>query len=563
MLWKTEIRMRNDPTLWMNVTTSSKWNRSPVGIVRVEQEIRRHLRKILGDRLQPIVLDEGRFICEGPTSVIGNAEIGDFWPEPSFGSSLDLFGPIKSRAPIRSAFPPAKCIEPRFAHGDILITMGLDWDYPDLLNEIRRCANRYGLVVISCCYDLIPILFPQFCVGDVASWFKQYLIDMTWLSDGILCISENTRRDYLNLASSIGLPARRTEVIKLGSSLPVQTQGQPLSKDVDKVLNGRYFLFVSTIERRKNHEILYRAYHLIRQDHPSANLPKLVFVGMEGWGVADLMSDIRLDPLTKDDIVILPHVSDAELLRLYAECEVFLYPSLYEGWGLPIAEALQLGRPVLASDVGSIPEVGGDLVRYVDPWSPRVWADELLKISNGEADLDSWSKRIRRRFVAYNWSSAAETLIGLAHELVQTKDSTLVLDPGYDLSTPHGVHYGAKIIYHGSQGIVCHGPYIALSSGRHEVCVQIDWIEPAAGVLQIKAAHKLGESSLAKKKIRTASLRLGRNEIVLPVDVPDSIDDFEVICVVDCATDVKLSIDKIWIRRLGVVGSASQRISAA
>lgn len=538
----------NPPTFWMNVTTSANWHRSPVGIVRVEQEIRRELRAMLGERFRPIVLKGGKFTSEHASSW-QTGQAGDFWPEPSYGSSADLFDPLK---PVRSTpgSPPKRTTDPQFAYRDVLITMGLDWEYPDLHPEIRRCAQSYNLTVIACCYDLIPVLFPQYCVGDVASWFKQYIIDMTWSADGILCISENTQRDYLELARGIGLPDRRTKVIKLGSSLPAQSGTADVSKDVEQVLQSRFFLFVSTIERRKNHEVLYRAYHLIREQHPDVELPKLVFVGMEGWGVTDLMSDIRLDPLIKADIVILPHVSDAELLRLYRQCEAFLYPSLYEGWGLPVAEALQLGRPVLASRVGSIPEVGGDLVRYLDPWSPREWAEELFKIANGETDLESWSTQIASTFTPYEWSSAAKTLVALADELRAAKSPTLVLEPGYDLSTVNGIHYADKIIYEGRQGIVCHGPYIELARGRYDVAIEITWIEGARGVLRFKARHRHGEANLATKEIRSDALSAGVNSIVLAVDISNQIDDFEIVCEVECLGEVKVSVDKVEIKRV-------------
>ena len=332
---------------------------------------------MLQGRLRAIVYRDGKFVPEAVGVSSMSTDVDDFWPEPSYGSSTDPFDPIQ---PAASADESARFLggsgKPKFGYGDVLITMGLDWDYPGLHDEIKRVAKAYNLTVIVCCYDLIPVLYPQYCVSDVASWFKNYLIDMTWSADGVVCISDNTRRDYLALVNQLGLPSRRVEVIKLGGSLPPQTGGAPISKEVRDVLDERFFLFVSTIERRKNHEVLYRAYHLIRKENPDVELPRLVFVGMEGWGVAELMGDIRLDPLTKGDIVILPHVSDSELSLLYAQCEAFLYPSLYEGWGLPISEALQFGRPVFSSNTGSIPEVGGDLVRYLDPWSPREWADE-------------------------------------------------------------------------------------------------------------------------------------------------------------------------------------------
>lgn len=540
------------PTFWMNVTTSSNWHRSPVGIVRVEQEIRRHLRKLLQDRLQTVVFKNGKLVSEGAGLTSRTTDGDDFWPEPSYGCAADPFDPIQSAVPDAD---PARALgvsrKPTFGYGDVLITMGLDWDYPGLHDEIKRLAKAYNLTVIVCCYDLIPVLYPQYCVSDVAAWFKNYFIDMTWSADGVVCISENTRRDYIDLADRLGLPPRRTEVIKLGGSLPPQTEHAPVSKEVRDLLDERFLLFVSTIERRKNHEVLYRAYHLIRKENPEAELPKLVFVGMEGWGVAELMSDIRLDPLTKGDIVILPHVSDSELIQLYAHCQAFLYPSLYEGWGLPISEALQFGRPVLSSSAGSIPEVGGDLVRYLDPWSPRDWADEILKIVNGETDLEFWSKKISSAFVTHEWSDAANLIIGMANDLRQAKPPRYVIQPGYQLSTLNGIHFGSKIIYDGREGIVCHGPYVDFAKGSYEAIVRIHWISGESGSLHIIARHDDGKVRIAAKKLDMGALEAGEHAITLALDLAEDIKGLEFLCEAHCGGRVRFSIDEIVITRIG------------
>ena len=94
-----------------------------------------------------------------------------------------------------------------------------------------------------------------------------------------------------------------------------------------------FILFVSTIERRKNHEVLYRAYHLLARQGTIESLPKLVFVGMPGWGVGDLLKEIELDPLTRGMIIQLHHVSDGELSYLYKKALFCVFPSLYEGVG--------------------------------------------------------------------------------------------------------------------------------------------------------------------------------------------------------------------------------------
>jgi glycosyltransferase involved in cell wall biosynthesis len=511
---------------------------------------------LLGDRLQAIVFNNGKFFLESAGTFTDSA---DFWPEPSYESSADIFDPLQSPAARRSvARTPKHSSAPGFRHGDVLVTIGLDWEYPGLHDEIRALAKAYGLTVIACCYDLIPVLFPQYCVGDVASWFKNYVIDMTWSADGVLCISENTRRDYLQLARSIGLPPRHTQVIKLGSSLPPQSDGAPVSPEVKKLLDDRFFLFVSTIERRKNHEVLYRAYHLIRRENPEIALPKLVFVGMEGWGIGELMSDIRLDPLTKDDIIILPHVSDSDLSRLYAQCEAFLYPSHYEGWGLPVAEALELGRPVLASSAGSIPEVGGDLVRYLDPWSPREWADELSRIISGEVNLDAWSAKIAKDFIPYEWASAAQTVISMALDLRRTKPDVVVLEPGFELSTFNGIHYADKIIYNGGEGIICHGPYMIVPAGSYISTVHVNWVSGSRGRLGIFVRADEGRSRIAEHEVDARSLTPGEHRIRLPFELVEDARDLEFYCQVERSAKVKLSIDRIVIERVKTGSRASR-----
>lgn len=533
------------PSFWLNVTTSFQWNRSPVGIVRTEQEILRQLGDKLQHRLRTIVFQDGEFL---PETAITEGRIGtaNIWPEPSYGSSTDPFDPLQSPR-IASPSVAKPSVHPKFRHGDVLISLGLDWEHPGLHDKIRELKRRHGLIVVTCCYDLIPVLYPQYCVGDVSSWFKNYLIEMSWLSDGILCISENTRRDYLNFAKEVGLPERRAEVFKLGSSLPKRKENEEPSAQVRELLESRFFLFVSTIERRKNHEVLYRAYHLIRVQFPELKLPKLVFVGMKGWGVDELMSDIQLDPLLKDEIVVLPRVSDSELWQLYQQCEAFLFPSLYEGWGLPVAEALQFGKPVIASDTGSISEVGGDLVHYVDPWSPRDWARELLEIIEGKADLAKWSARIAREFKPYDWSSAADTLIAMAVELRSERPSELLLEPGYDLSSLNGTHYGDKIIYEGTTGIVCHGPYVGAPAGKHLIRIGFTWLGGATGYLRFIASHNAGQSRAAVKRVEVKSLKPGTHMIELMLDLSDDITDLEVVCEAHSEDRVKFSLDSVRI----------------
>ena len=295
-----------------------------------------------------------------------------------------------------------------FARGDVLISVGLDWDYP-YYKQFYALRKHRGMKVVTCCYDLIPVLYPQYCVNDVAGIFTSYFLEVADGSDLVLCISKQSEKDLNELLERTGGARPPTHVFPLGDNIPVVGNDE-ISPAVKEICREKFILFVSTIERRKNHEVLYRAYHLLCAGGKRPLLPKLVFVGMPGWGVSELMKDIELDPLTRDLIVRMSHVSDAELRSLYESASFCVFPSLYEGWGLPVGEALSLGKAVLASDRGSLPEVGGDLVRYIDPWSPHAWAEEIYRIATDDAWRREWEQKAKKGYCPRTWAKAADTV---------------------------------------------------------------------------------------------------------------------------------------------------------
>lgn len=389
---RTGPRIGRSPTIWMNVTTSERWTRPAVGIVRVEQSLREALTKHYGaDRLQPVVAVEGRFRRASRPTASG-APTAD---APASGS-----GPGAMRA------------------GDVLLDVGLDWVRwgADSTRHYERLRKAHGMRVVTFCHDLIPILYPQYIHRQTSREFAEYLIAMTQGSDAVLCNSKQTRRDYLAFCARHRLRAPRAEIVELGDQVP--DAAGTVSDAVREAAGSEYILFVSTIERRKNHEVLYRAYHLLAREGHGSRLPKLLLVGMPGWGVAELFSDIALDPLVKGLIVRLDRVNDAELNLLYRNALFCVYPSLYEGWGLPVGEALAMGKLVLCSNRGSLPEVGGDLIPYLDPWHAQSWADAILELLSNREELRRREDAIRTRYRPRTWERAAATVIRVIDDLI-------------------------------------------------------------------------------------------------------------------------------------------------
>ena len=161
---------------------------------------------------------------------------------------------------------------------------------------------------------------------------------------------------------------------------------------------------MGTIEPRKNLLRLLEAYHQLRQDPPA--VPRLVFAGGQGWGVRPVFERVASLGLV-ESVVFLGHVPDRLLPALYTGAAVFVYPSLYEGFGLPPLEAMACGTPVVVSDTSSLPEVVGDAGVLVDPGDVAALADALASLLVDPARRAALSAAGRRRAATFTWERAA------------------------------------------------------------------------------------------------------------------------------------------------------------
>lgn len=459
------------PNIWLDVTTTMRWSRPPVGIVRVETEVFRHFAsrndpavrfcqfdlKTLSYQevkaaevfelihrfhrskpapTEPVsqpptakrAADKAKALAARLPAAVRHPMIGAARrTEPVLRRALHEYRLMAKSANtarlrvtdrlkrITEPPPPEAPVLPGptpFEPGDVLISGGLDWDQKDRV-YLYHLKLALGLKVILWCYDLIPVLFPHLCVSEVAGIFARYFVDVAWCADEVLCISKSSQRDFLKLVEETGAPEPRTSVVHLGANLPPKGQ----HAEVEPMVKGKYLLFVSTIERRKNHEVIYRALTQL-VDQGRTDLPQIVFVGMQGWGVNDFMSDLRIDPRVRGRFTILNHVTDEQLANLYENALFTVYPSLYEGWGLPLAESLAHGKFCLSSNTSSLPEVGGALVEYLDPWDVRRWAERIAWYLDHPEVLTAKEREIRERFRPTTWADTGRTVYEAALKLV-------------------------------------------------------------------------------------------------------------------------------------------------
>lgn len=171
-----------------------------------------------------------------------------------------------------------------------------------------------------------------------------------------------------------------------------------------------YLLCVATIEPRKNHLRLLEAHALL----PPDRRPPLVIAGRFGW----LCDDVRRRLAGADRVLHLEDVPDSRLAALYRGAMLFLYPSLYEGFGLPVLEAMALGVPVLTSPRGALREVGGDAVAYADPKDPRDLRDAMLELIRDRARREELAGLGLRRAREFTWDRTAASTVAAYREAV-------------------------------------------------------------------------------------------------------------------------------------------------
>jgi glycosyltransferase involved in cell wall biosynthesis len=239
-------------------------------------------------------------------------------------------------------------------------------------------------------------------------WFWQFFGDdkrfrTAWT------ISRHSHDALRALSPGIESPLPPVEVIELGTCL-----SDRLDNGAQRTISlpERYVLFVSTIEIRKNHRLLVRVWRRLLERHGWDAVPTLLFAGRIGWLVEGLMAELAASRYLDGKIVHMADLSDRELRQAYRGCLFTIFPSLCEGWGLPIAESLAQGKACLASNRTSIPEVGDDLVDYFDPTDE---ADALAKVERllfEPAYLAAREARVRTDYRPRTWADCVQSLIG-------------------------------------------------------------------------------------------------------------------------------------------------------
>ncbi len=299
--------------------------------------------------------------------------------------------------------------------GDVLMLTGAEWGWtsPSLYEELK---TKHGMKLVWMCYDIIPLLHPEFFQRELVSNFRDYAHSLFDISDLVLVSANQIERDLIDYCRTHNLRTPPTRVIPYGANLTrlASAAPRPLPRGLK---SGQYAMFVSTIEPRKGHRMLASVWRrLLAEGVPQAADFSLVFVGRPGWMVDDLVPELQALDGEVNRFHMLSGIGDDDLDSLYRNAGFCVYPSVYEGYGLPIVEAFGYGKAVLASNGGALKEVVGEFSPTLAPLDEHAWYAAMKAwIVNPEGRVP-YERAIRERYRHPTWDEASRSCFSIIEE---------------------------------------------------------------------------------------------------------------------------------------------------
>lgn len=293
-----------------------------------------------------------------------------------FGLAWLLFSPLRLVTWLRSLSkphqPPVKGIEDTLGKDDILFLPDASWS-GGVFGPLEKVKAK-GVRVVFFMHDIIPLTHPEVCHPVHVERFREWFGQVIPLADFFICNSHFTQRsitDYLD--QHPGAPTLASAVVHLGHDLGPLSIGSIRHDKLRRALtkSPASFLCVGTLEPRKNLGILIDAFEALWNDGHGVSL---TLIGRAGWLCDDLLVRIRRHPERGRRLFWFNDVGDTDLALAYRQASALIFPSVIEGFGLPLVEALSQGLPVIVSDIPVFREIAGDHGRYFPPTDAQALA---------------------------------------------------------------------------------------------------------------------------------------------------------------------------------------------
>lgn len=354
----------------------------PSGVDRVEMAYARGLMSQYGDALD--------FAAVHPTRTYGRI---DRRTALAYLDHLDqrwsADGIAKGERSIASVLPWMRRLLPQRAGvGSADVVVQVSPHHLHHKDKQRRILEREQARFVCMVHDLIPIEFPEYARPGGAATHELRMETVAALADAVIVNSAATGASFTRWARAREGTPPPVHVALLGTEyLPVHGGSAPAA-----VTAQPYFVCLGTIEPRKNHLLLLHQWRCMANTLAAGRVPHLKIIGRRGWENEQIVDLLERCPAIAPYVTEINNCSDVELAAIMSNARALLMPSFAEGYGMPIAEAMAAGTPVIASDIGAHREAGGGVAEFLDPLDGPLWQEVIVDFAdNGplrKAQLD-------------------------------------------------------------------------------------------------------------------------------------------------------------------------------
>jgi glycosyltransferase involved in cell wall biosynthesis len=329
----------------------------------------------------------------------------------------------------------------------VLVVLGATWINDQLMAAIRSAVSE-GVQYVDLFYDITPVIDAGHA-KHLRELFERYLALLSDCADRVPAISQSSRNDLSQYLRDHDLKVPPGIATTLPSGLMTTGDGPR------EATNEDFALMVGTIEARKNHLLAFHAWEKLIDTHGAENIPTLICVGKIGWNSEPFLEKMKETNNLNAKIVLRSDgVTDTELTDLYRDALFSVYPSNYEGWGLPVSESLIFGTPVVAARNSSLTEAGGDLACYFTTGDVTDFVHVIdTEMLNVERRREHTSKIVQANthITPVTWTDIAAKITSEVHAAQQDEQQVQVAPTlnnweTYPLTSPHSVFTDRLIV---------------------------------------------------------------------------------------------------------------------
>lgn len=401
-----------DHKIYIDLTTTAHFSGNPTGIARVEECM---LDALLSDY-------EGRVV-----PIAWNAR-SRLFVQLSHSAALTAAHIDNHDRLIRTGDAKVVPDSGLAAPGHLFVPGGAwirNTEYVAALGNLKA-NSQVSLTLLV--HDLIQLKLKHLYPEGVGAEFEHNVKLVSKYADNFLVYSETTKSDLLDFLVEKGEILKKINLFRLGD-VTNHTDQYATAKGTDpevgdvqrRFRNARFVLYVSSIDIRKNHSLLINTWRQCIENDGARNVPNLLFVGRDGWRGEEIVDAVNRDETLQNKVHLLPDVTDGELAWLYRNCMFTVYPSLYEGWGLPVAESLAHGKLCITSNSTSTKEIAPTLTELLDPHDLRAWIEKISFFTKNEEALLERNDEIKREFKSHSWNKSVQNIVRAVEALPPCK----------------------------------------------------------------------------------------------------------------------------------------------